>query len=234
MKFTNKLVISSENTKSKALKALANELSERLGYRVYRVTPHRIRGRVAAHFRGGMDKREQFRAFHNSLCSAPMFCLHPSGIDGFDARRVVARQLTASCEGRGVVVFEKGNTPPPAPLYTEYIPKKKEFRVHVWNNEVIHVSEKRKKKGFKGERDTAVRNTANGYVFCHADISEPGDLRTTALAAVGALGRTYGAVDVIWNETRNKCYVLEVNARPGLEGTTVKKYADAIMKGMNV
>jgi D-alanine-D-alanine ligase-like ATP-grasp enzyme len=122
------------------------------------------------------------------------------------------------------------HNPPAAPLYTEYIPKKKEFRVHVWNNEVIDVVEKRKKKSFENERDTQVRNTANGYVFCRDNVVEPDDLRNLAVRAVQSLERTYGAVDIIWNERQNKSFVLEVNSRPGMQGTTVKKYADAILK----
>jgi len=37
----------------------------------------------------------------------------------------------------------------------------------------------------------------------------------------------------IWSEKQNKCFVLEVNSRPGMEGTTVEKYAAAIIKGLN-
>ena len=145
---------------------------------------------------------------------------------------MVARTLTNSSEGRGITIFNKGDIPPLAPLYTEYIPKKKEFRVHVWSNEVIDVSEKRKKSGYTEERNTQVRNTANGYVFCRNGVVEPDGMRQLALDAVAALGRTYGAVDIIWNEKRNMCYVLEVNSRPGMEGTTVEVYANAILKGI--
>lgn len=129
-------------------------------------------------------------------------------------------------------MFERGTTPPPAPLYVEYIVKKKEFRVHVWNNEVIDVAEKRKRSGYTEERDAFVRNTANGYVFCRTNVIEPTDLRPLALSAVSALGRSYGAVDVIYNEKQNKCFVLETNSRPGMEGTTVEKYSDAILRGL--
>lgn len=229
---TKKLVIVSENVRSKALKLLANSLSRKVGYRVYRVTPNRVRNRTGIIFNSGLDKRVQFRGFTEAGCPCPNWTTIPTRINEFDARRMVARQLTSAHEGRGIVVFNKGEPPPPAPLYTEYIPKKKEFRVHVWNNEVIDVTEKRKRSNFQGERNTEIRNTANGYVFCRSNIVEPGDLRSVALAAVSALGRTYGAVDVIWNKTRDKCYVLEVNARPGIEGTTVEKYADAILKGV--
>jgi hypothetical protein len=197
----NKIVISSHNINSNALKSLANRLSEKVGYRVYRVLPDRVRGRRAISFLQGIDKVVQFQRYHSSGISAPNFSLSSGGLDGFRFKRVVARTLTNSSEGRGIVVFDKDDpNPPRAPLYTEYIPKKKEFRVHVWDNEAFHVAEKRKKKSFEAERDSFVRNTANGYVFCTNSIVEPNGLRDLAVAACKALGRTYGAVDIIWNE----------------------------------
>jgi hypothetical protein len=231
--FTKKIVISSHNIHSRTLRSLAKSLSERVGYRVFRVVPSRVRGRRAVHFTHGLDKREQFAAFKQHGVSSPDYCTSPGGIGEFDGRLVVARHLTNSCEGRGITIFNREDIPPPAPLYTEYIPKKKEFRVHIWNNEVVDVSEKRKRKGFEETRNTQIRNTANGYVFCRTGVIEPTDLRPVACDAVRALGRTYGAVDVIWNEKRNKCFVLEVNARPGIEGTTLNNYVNAILKGFN-
>lgn len=233
IKRNNRLVIASPNTKSSALKALADNLTQKVGYRVWRVTPDRVRGRRAVNFLGGIDKREQLRRFHENNVSAPQYCLNAAGVASIDAKRIVARTLTTSSEGKGIVIFDKGQQVPPAPLYTAYIPKKKEFRVHVFDNVVFDVAEKRKRSGYSGERDTMVRNTANGYVFCRNDVVEPADLRGVAVAAVRALGRTYGAVDVIWQEKSNKCYVLEVNSRPGMEGSTVEKYAQAIIKGIS-
>lgn len=231
---TKKIVVCSENIKSRALKSLAQKLSERVGYRVYRVHPSRVRNRRAIHFLKGIDKREQFNSFHRAGISAPAYCTTPDRVDQLSSRYVVARTLTNSHEGRGIVIFNREEeTPPSAPLYTEYIPKKKEFRVHVWNSEVIDVSEKRKKKGFEEDRNTKIRNIANGYVFCRNDIREPPGLRAVACDAVRSLGRTYGAVDVIWNESKDRCFVLEVNARPGIEGTTVEKYVEAILKGVS-
>jgi glutathione synthase/RimK-type ligase-like ATP-grasp enzyme len=126
----------------------------------------------------------------------------------------------------GIQIVSKEEVSTHAPLYTEYIKKKKEFRVHVWDGKVIDVQEKRRKDGFESAK---VRNTANGYVFCRMGIRPPAGLDSLAVSAVAALGRTYGGVDIIWNEHHNKSYVLEVNSRPGMEGTTVTKYADAIL-----
>lgn len=228
-----KLVVSSPNTKSRALKELANELSARVGYRVYRVTPDRIRSRQHVSFLAGFDKVEQLTRFHASGVSAPGFARTRDGAHGLGSKQVVCRALTNSSEGRGITICNADDPAMPnVPLYTAYIPKKKEFRVHIWNNKVIDVQEKRRRRTDSTEKEYQVRNTANGYVFCRDNVNPPADCATTALGAVASLGRSYGAVDIIWNEKQNKCFVLEVNSRPGMQGTTVKKYADAIMENV--
>lgn len=230
---TNRLVVASHNLKSNALRELANALSDRLGYRVLRVKPDRILGRKNVTFHPGIDKVAQFNRFRDSGCSAPNFATTLDSAKQLASKQVVVRQLTSASEGRGISIVHKEELTQEAPLYTEYIPKKKEFRVHVFNNKVIDVQEKRRKRGLE-QQEYKVRNTANGYVFCRNDVVEPDDLRGAALAAVAAIGRTQGAVDVIWNEKQNKCYVLEVNQRPGLQGTTLTKYVDAILESLNV
>jgi glutathione synthase/RimK-type ligase-like ATP-grasp enzyme len=114
-----------------------------------------------------------------------------------------------------------------APLYTKYIRKQKEFRVHVFNSKILDIQEKRRSSAVD-DHHPYIRNHANGYVFCRGDIEEPHDLRGVAVSAVNALGLDFGAVDVIWNEAQDKCYVLEVNTACGLEGSTVNKYVQAI------
>ena len=47
-----------------------------------------------------------------------------------------------------------------------------------------------------------------------------------ATAAVEALCLDFGAVDVVWNATKNKAFVLEVNTAPGVEGTTLEEYKE--------
>lgn len=224
-----KLVVCSHNLKSNALKNLAHALTEKLGYKVWRKHPHNLRPHQwPVTFLPGIDKVRQFQAFHAQGVSAPPFALSLRDAAALDTKNVVVRSLIDSSEGRGISIQRKEELNIQAPLYTAYIPKKKEFRVHVFNNAVIDIQEKRKRRVEGEQKEYQIRNTANGYVFCRADVRPPDDCATTALAAVRSLGRTYGAVDIIWNEKHNKCYVLEVNSRPGMEGTTVSKYTEAI------
>ena len=228
----SKIVLCSPNPRGRGLYLLACSLSRKVGYRVYRVTPDRVRRRRAIHFHAGMDKITQFHAFHVGQVAAPAYTTTVDRIHDLPSKQVVARKLIHASEGKGITIFVKGETPPAAPLYTEYIPKKKEFRVHVWNGEVIDVTEKRKRTGYTQERNTQIRNTANGYVFCRSDVVEPDGLRALALRAVASLGRSYGAVDCIYNAKRNECFVLEVNSKPGMEGLTVERYANAILRSL--
>ena len=227
-----KLVVCSHNLRSTALKNLANELSTQLGYKVYRKYPNNLRAnQCPVTFLPGIDKIRQLSSFHREGVPAPAFATSLDAAKQLTTRQVVVRALIDSSEGRGISIVPAAELTQQAPLYTVYIPKKKEFRVHVWDNKAIDVQEKRKKRGNENE-EHQVRNTANGYVFCRGDVQPPADCCDVALAAVSSLGRTYGAVDIIWNEKQNKCFVLEVNSRPGMEGTTVKKYADAIVVGL--
>lgn len=156
-----------------------------------------------------------------------------------DGCMVVGRALLNSHSGKGILLFDSETitTNIECPLYVKYKKKKSEFRVHVFSKEdgpleVIDVTQKKKRKDFEGEVNTKIRNHQNGWVYCRKDITEPDDLRTQALRAAAAVGIKYGAVDIIYNQHENKCYVLEINSAPGIEGTTLEKYVDAFVKDM--
>jgi hypothetical protein len=141
--------------------------------------------------------------------------------------KVVCRTLLTAHSGQGIVVAKQHSELVDAPLYTKYIRKQKEFRVHVFSSKILDIQEKRRSSSVD-DHHPYIRNHANGYVFCRGDINEPDDLRDVAVSAVASLGLDFGAVDVIWNEAQDKCYVLEVNTACGLEGSTVNKYVNAI------
>lgn len=140
---------------------------------------------------------------------------------------VFCRTRLQSHSGDGIVIATSYDNLVNAPLYTKYIKKKKEFRVHVFNGEVIDIQEKRRSSN-SPDSSFLIRNHASGFVFCRDNIVEPTDLRDTGIKAVESLGLDFGAVDVIWNAHYDKCYALEVNSAPGLEGTTLNKYVTTI------
>lgn len=150
---------------------------------------------------------------------------------GEGAIKWFARHVLNGSGGKGIQVLDNFLDIPDAPLYVKYIPKKKEFRAHVIGNEVVDIQQKVRRKDLpKQENAYLIRNVANGFVFARNDIDVPEDLRDLALRSVKALGLDFGAVDLIWNEKQNKCYVLEVNTAPGLQGTTIEVYRNHLWK----
>ncbi len=223
---------------SKFAKALQQAIKQKIANKVFRVHPARVAEkarRLARKFfsvtQNPLNKIEQFQRFHDRGVSHPQFARDENAARVLACKTLFARTLVNSTNGRGIVEFDRDVAVyPRAPLYTEYIPKKAEYRFHVFNGEVIDIQQKKKKRGFENERDTRIRNLANGYIYCRDGVNPPAGAADLAVRAVEACGYLYGAVDLIYNERRNQSYVLEVNSRPGLMGTTLEKYADAIIK----
>ena len=142
-------------------------------------------------------------------------------------RTLVARTILRGHEGAGIVLIDNLDQMVDAPLYTEYVKKKAEYRVHVVNGVAIDAVQKKKLREYDGARDTRIRNTLNGYVFARTGVVVPDSVLTGAVSAVDFYGLHFGAVDVIYNEHQDKAYVLEINTAPGIEGTTVQKYKEA-------
>lgn len=145
---------------------------------------------------------------------------------------VIGRTTLTGHGGDGIVVFTDTEPTKGCKLYTRYKKKKNEYRVHVFNKEVIDITQKKKKLGAP-ELNTKIRNHQNGWVYCRFNIHITPALSDLAVNAVTALELHHGAVDIIWNEKENKYYVLEVNTAPGLVGTTLTKYAQAFSKEFN-
>lgn len=172
----------------------------------------------------------QFR--HNNVPCPPWTTSKETAASWIDdGKSVVCRTSVTSHSGNGIVFADTKEQleQVTAPLYTQYIKKKKEFRVHVFKGTVIDVQEKRRNTDVENV-DYRIRNHAGGFVFCRDSISEPSSLRSVANQAVSALGLDFGAVDIIWNEKQDACYALEVNTAPGLEGSTLTAYTNAFKK----
>lgn len=164
-------------------------------------------------------------AFTTNIEQARQWC----GVDYRGrAKKVVVRRILDGHEGRGIEIHTDPQAIPQAPLYTKYVPKTAEYRIHIVGDRVIDSQRKVLRRALNP--DTAnwdVRNTANGFVFQREGINVPNDVTVQARLSIQATGLDFGAVDVVWNERRGEAYVLEVNTAPGIEGTTVNNYAHA-------
>ena len=128
--------------------------------------------------------------------------------------------------GEGIVIATQADELVDAPLYVKYIPKKDEYRVHVFDNRVIDIQKKGRRKDVE-EANFQVRNHANGFVYMREGIDPPNAVTDSALQVMQHVSLHFGAVDVIWNEKHKRAVVLEINTAPGLEGSTIHSYANA-------
>lgn len=149
---------------------------------------------------------------------------------------VVARTKLTAHSGEGIVMVDPDSKEklPKAKLYTKYIPKKDEYRVHVYKNQAFFVQRKARNKDIADEKvNWKVRNHQNGFIFAWKDlvIDKKDAMYEAAITAIKALGLDFGAVDLIYNAKSGKYYVLEVNTACGLEGETLIRYTD-LFKGL--
>lgn len=155
--------------------------------------------------------------------------------------KVVCRTIANGTRGEGIIIAEEPEEIVLAPLYTRYIKKKKEYRVHVAFNDVIGVSRKVLRPDYdKKFVNWHIRNFDNGFIFQEYDKNGlpewencPDCVLHTALKAVEALGLHFGGVDVIYNESWDTAFVLEVNSSPGLMDATGEHYLKAIQNAVN-
>lgn len=144
---------------------------------------------------------------------------------------VVARTKLSGHSAEGLYVVAPGEELMNAPLYVKYKKKTEEYRVHVFNGEVIDVQRKARRRDVPDEQvNWQVRNFDNGFTYAREGVVAPDSVLSESRRAVAAVGLDFGAVDVIWNDKDQKPYVLEINTSPGLMGTTLENYTKAIFK----
>jgi hypothetical protein len=227
--------------KSASLKRLALALSQALGYKVFRVTAVKRPNRRILKYGQAVDKLQQYQWFKEQGISALEFTtdieIARDWLQGQGNVVFGRKLLNASC-GDGIVVFDP-KTPhdaediTPCPVYTKYKKKKREFRVHVFQDKVIAIVEKKRRKEWDGQSDSKIRNLANGYVFCQDIELEPAfaeRIRELALKASKVCASDFKGVDLAYNEKHDDLFVIEVNSAPGIEGSNVQKYVNQILE----
>lgn len=137
-------------------------------------------------------------------------------------------------QGRGIVPIMQSEDIQAQNLnpdfYSEYIPTKLEYRVHVVDDEIVKVSQKVLEE--PEDYDPFVRNYETGYRFKNPRTRHPGIQQ--AVAAVNSLDLDIGAVDLVIGED-DRPYVLEVNTAPSLqEGVSLEAYGDKIAEMMGI
>ena len=178
------------------------------------------------------NKLEAFNVWKNTMPNdIPAFTTNRQEAEGWVTKgAVVCRLLLRGSGGRGIVVVPKGGEiPPNCPLFVKYIKKEEEYRVHVFCGEILDVQRKMRKTDVPDEEvNWQVRNHDNGFIFGREGVGLPDNALDLAKRAVATLHLDFGAVDIIYNAKADKYTLLEVNTAPGLVGTTLEKYSEAI------
>ena len=175
------------------------------------------------------NKLTTLRLLASNGVSVPVWTTYPQ-----EAMRLVLEGNTLFCRttltghsGQGIVIAKEIQDLVQSPLYTQSFPKEKEYRIHVFDGNVIDATEKRKRNGTGDREGHHVWNHGNDFVFAREGIECPDVVADQAVKAVQALGLDFGAVDIGWHSELG-AVVFEVNTAPGIVGTTLSKYVEAI------
>ena len=221
----------SNNLKSSTLKRLADELSTLCGRKIWRAKTPRI-NKLNLTYGDCRDKIYQYKWFEENQVQSIPFTVNKEVAKQWlqEGDTVFARTLITASEGRGIAVLESLEQAETvsAPVFTLYIPKKYEYRVHIFKDQVVAILEKRKRKGVTS--DSKIRNTANGYVFCRENVEIPEGIKELALKARKVTKSDFVGVDIGYNVKRNLLFVIECNSAPGIEGTNINDYCNEIIK----
>lgn len=172
----------------------------------------------------------------NSLYSIPPYTTDILDVgDWLEGGSVVlARTKLNGHSGDGIVVIDDVDNIVDAPLYTMYIKKKSEFRVHFFKGDVIFIQQKVRRLDHPEDAvNWQIRNHANGFNYAWNNVNAPDAVYNTVYELIEKLPLDFGAIDIIYNEKSNTAYILEVNSAPGLEGETGNVYRRVISSYYN-
>ena len=115
-------------------------------------------------------------------------------------------------------------------FWTKVIPAEGEYRIHIFDGQLIHQSLKELNPNAKPSRTDGlpIRNTSTGHNYNH-NFNPPATAVELAKRAVGELCYLWGAVDIL-EDKAGGTYVLEVNSAPGMGDPTAIAYANAIKR----
>lgn len=119
---------------------------------------------------------------------------------------------------------------PDAELYTKSINNHGEYRVHVFNGEIIDYRKKsRHYDDEPTEEQKAIRTLGNGWVYRANHLERLERIEQLAIQAIDALDLDFGAVDII-KDAEGNVFVLEVNTAVGMDDHTLSNYTTKILE----
>lgn len=141
---------------------------------------------------------------------------------------IVERHKLESYGGDGIIISPSAKLGR-APLYTKLLAPASEYRVHVFNGQVIDYTKKYKRVDgdlVSRNDEDYIKNVENGWEYIR-DVEPRDSIKEIAIAAIRAVGLNFGAVDIIRHKKVN--YVLEIGTAAGLSPRGIEAYANAII-----
>ncbi len=181
-----------------------------------------------------INKLSTFDKWKASNLSIPEYTTDASVARVWATERSLVARLTLTGSGGAGIVLTSPQDPPEGfrvdgvKLWTKYIKKLNEYRVHVVNGKVIDTQEKRRKAG--ADHNHQIRNLEGGYVFCREGIAPDPRRDALAVACLQSLSLNFGSVDIVYNRHLDAFYALECNTASGVEGSSVLRYVEAIKR----
>lgn len=174
------------------------------------------------------NKLRAFDALSAADVNIPEYCTQQWTAQRWvdEGATVVVRRLLTGCKGRGITMCSGTDQVPLAPLYTKYVPKFDEYRIHVVKGQVIDIQQKRRRSGV--ETNSQIRNESNGWVFCRQNVECPEVVLDAGRRAVAALGLDFGGCDIGFTRRGSIATTYEVNTAPGIEASSLAAYVLAI------
>jgi len=184
-----------------------------------------------------VDKVQSFKLFRAAKVACPpttdQYALAKRWLN--EGHSVLARMDIEGHDGSGITVMNSPKDFMEAPLYSKYVEKTWEYRVHVLNGEAFwsqerHPLEEEDNKFFKKNPDEKIRTTNKGWTLYVANAKIPEICKREAERAIEAIGLDFGAVDIGWKasargEPESVC-IYEVNTAPELSERTCEAYAN--------
>jgi hypothetical protein len=182
---------------------------------------------------------------HDDVKSVPWTESEYTALDWLqNGHKVFARTKVSASGGQGIYILDPetdADTNEDWPdeiqgcrLFTKYIPKRYEFRVHFAFNQIIAIQRKGLRHGEdKHANKFLIQNWENGFVYIRNNIIPPEKVLVACHNFIDVSALHFGAIDVIYNQKHDAAYILEVNSAPGLEGRTLLDYSTAFKNAIH-
>lgn len=134
-----------------------------------------------------------------------------------------------SYQGRGITFYKDKEKINSHDFFVEYIKVKKEFRIHVFQEEIIGEMN----KTFNDSNIIHTSNTGAKLIFSKIDHNCREEILKKSIEAVKCIDLDFGAVDIIVDQDDN-FYFLEVNSDPGMANSIAFAYGFHIANKLKI